>query len=826
MASTSFSTHKIDDERVPILHASSHKRNSYQRYGSNEFTQLDQPSNCGPGGSAWPQYAEFPKPDTFTEAENDAARFNAYHPFKRWLIGVIGHLDPDLIGGLVLAQLCRQLEGFRTARLAFQSVGVIYGDIGTSPLYVFSAIFADTPAPAPVEVYGALSLAVWSLFLVFIVKYVVVVLCADDNGEGGTFALYSLICRYCDIVARGPKSASDLALTHYNTDDFTLWALAARAQGLPWHARVRRYVNGSEGFQATLLLTVLFGTSLVMGDGVLTPAVSVLSAVEGVEVAFPSMQPYVVPATVAIILGLFMSQSRGTSRVAKLFAPVIVTWLSCLATMGLYNISLHPAILRALSPLYAYRYFVVRGWSGWISLGGILLTISGVEALFADLGHFNRTSIRLSATLLVLPALLLTYMGQAARIALDPSIVSNAFWRSVPKAVYWPMLVVATCAAVVASQAMVSAAFSIVHQAMALGCFPKIRVVHTSRKIHGQVFVPEISWLLMTLSIGLVILFRESTRLTAAYGLASCLLMFLTTCLISLVMVVVWKLPKLAVLGFFVAFATIDLAFLSSTFLKVASGGWIPLAFALIFSCVMNLWRWGNDLKYHVIKDSQVPLSSLLYDPTAGALAPQPSPSWLLKAGPSSQQVARVPGLGLFYSEADTDVPAAFAHTLNCFSSVPEIAVFVTVRVVVVPSVLPQERFLLTRLSISGFYRCVARYGYMDAVEDGDSFARAMVRELEAGTLKALEAATHFQSAASRAKVDGLQRELDLLRTAPLHGTTFVLGKSLSRASPTSGLFRRVALDYGFHFLANNDRAFYLSTPPEKTIQVGIPLQI
>ncbi|KAJ9051475.1 putative potassium transporter 3 [Entomophthora muscae] len=803
-----------ESERVPILNASN-SSNPKRSYGSRNVEALQIPSGQESSAITWEHYEELPRTNDFTtEERNDAARFATYHPFKKWIISIIS------------------LEGFRTARLAFQSVGVIYGDIGTSPLYVFSAIFSDTPAPTDVEVFGALSLAIWSLFLIFIVKYVVIVLCADDNGEGGTFALYSLICRYCDIVARGSKSTSDLALTHYNTDDFGFGVpCSPRNHNVPLHAKVRRYVNESLTLQGILLLTVLFGTSLVMGDGVLTPAVSVLSAVEGVKIAFPLMEPFVVPVTVGIIFGLFMSQSMGTNRVAKLFAPVIVLWLSCLAAIGVYNILQYPAIIKAVSPVYAYRYFVIRGWSGWTSLGGILLTISGVEALFADLGHFNRTSIRLSATTMVLPALLLTYMGQAAQIVLNPHIVDSVFWKSIPKPVYWPMLVVATCAAVVASQAMVSAAFSIVHQAMALGCFPKIRVVHTSRKIHGQVFVPEISWLLMTLSIGLVITFQESKSLTAAYGLASCLLMFLTTCLISLVMVVVWKVRLLFVIIFFIVFAAIDLAFLSSTFLKITSGGWIPLAFALVFSSIMNLWRWANDLKYYKIKDVQVPLNSLLYDPAYGSLEPETdSPSWLLKAGEDSQPVARVPGLALFYSEADTDVPAVFTHTLNCFSSVPEMVVFVTVRVVVVPSVLPKERFLVTRLPISGFYRCVARYGYMDMVEDGDSFVKSMIRELEANTLKAINAASRGQVASpkspSKAKVNVLNRELDLLLTAPRHGVTFVLGKSLCSASAESGLFRRAALNYAFHFLANNDRSFCLTTPPEKTIQVGIPLQI
>ncbi|KAI9296532.1 potassium transporter [Neoconidiobolus thromboides FSU 785] len=804
--------------------------------------------------------------NSFTPPEmlSDEQKMASYGPIKRFLIKLM------------------TLEGFRTVRLSLQSVGVIYGDIGTSPLYVFSTIFNGHNSPTEVEIYGAVSLIFWSLCLIFILKYVTIVLFADDNGEGGTFALYSLICRYCNIVPRGTQHDSDLALTHYDTDDFTYFT--PNDAYVPWQNKVKKLISKSSLFRSGLLLVVLFGTSLVMGDGILTPAVSVLSAVEGVQIAFPQMGSYIVPITVVIILFLFLGQRLGTSKVSKFFAPVIIVWLLSIASIGAYNISFNPKILNAISPYYALKYFEVRGYQGWESLGGILLCISGVEALFADLGHFNRISIRLSATSIVFPCLLLTYFGQAAQISLNPSVVSNAFWLTVPTQVFWPMLIIATCAAVVASQAMVSAAFSIIHQAMALACFPKVNIVHTSRKIHGQVFVPEVSAILMILSISLVIIFQESTSLTAAYGLASCMLMFLTTCLISLVMIVVWKLNFILVFSFFLIFFSIDLAFLSSTLLKLMSGGWIPLAFAFFFSIIMNVWRWGTDLKHRAIVDSQVSLDSLLYDPVPSSTpthlpstddilkcAPNNSWSngWLLKTSNEPQPVARVPGLALFYSEAETNVPAVFKHTLNCFSAVPEVVVFVTIRHIVVPTVLPHERFLLTRLSIRGFYRCVARYGYMDVIERGDEFVSLLTDQLTGNIQESLiklkrkeeeinkivennfnpedisnkkdvnprislnypsglevQFSNLSKKSPTQQRILSLEMEMDILESALRHGATFVLGKNLVKAKEKSPVLHKLGLNYIYSFLSNNDRSFSLKTTPSKTIQVGIPLRV
>jgi KUP system potassium uptake protein len=590
-----------------------------------------------------------------------------------------------------------------------------------------------------------------------------------------------------------------------------------------------------------------------MGDGVLTPAVSVLSAVEGLEVVFPDMKPSVVPITISIILVLFLSQSYGTSKVAKYFAPFIFVWLFTISAIGAFNISKNLEVLRAISPYYAYNYFKIRGLEGWESLGGILLSISGVEALFADLGHFNRKSIKLSATFIVYPSLILTYAGQAAILAENPTLVSNAFWETVPKSIYYFVLVIATFAATIASQAMISAAFSIIHQAMSLGCFPKVYVVHTSRKHIGQVYIPEISLTLMVLSITLVATFRESASLTAAYGLASCILMLLTTCLFSLVMAIVWKKSIYTISIFLIFFGSIDIAFLSSTLLKTFSGGWIPLALAIIFSCIMNLWKWGSELKYNYLKEAQVSLESLLIDPKFSTPLPEvPGPyptdcelndeksiDWLIHNGETPTPVVRVPGIGLYYSEAETDVPAVFTHTLNCFNSVPKICVFVTIRYVVVPTVLPEERFLISRLSINGFYRCVARYGYMDFIEEGKEFSQMMVDSIinycktMNDFLKDRQNSTSLGATSNKrlttsisSNISENEREIEFLVESTKDNITYIMGKNLCLPKIDSPWYRKFAIGYGYKFLSNNDRSFGLRTPVAKTIQVGMKMRL
>ncbi|CAG8558828.1 4368_t:CDS:10 [Acaulospora colombiana] len=402
-----------------------------------------------------------------------------------------------------------------TMWLAFQSIGVIYGDIGTSPLYVYTGIFPDpTKPPSAEDTLGALSLIIWSLTIVPLLKYVFIILRADDHGEGGTFALYSLLSRYSGLSIRGENRIDDLTITNYDAI-----SVQSATKEQP------NFIKRSRLLQRILIVVVLFGTSLVISDGLLTPAISVISAVEGIAIPAPVKRCNTLPQNIsrnsAILIVLFLGQRLGTQRVGVLFAPIVSLWFISLASIGIWNISKYPSVLKAYNPYYAIDYFIRNGSDSFQVLGGVLLAITGVEAMFADLGHFNRTAIQISFPCFTYPPLILAYCGQAARLTLDPTIISNTFWNSLPDIngpTYWISFVLATLATIIASQAMISATFSLLHQAMQLDCFPRVKVIHTSEKVAGQIYVPEINYLLMIGIVLVVIVAQTAANLTIAYG--------------------------------------------------------------------------------------------------------------------------------------------------------------------------------------------------------------------------------------------------------------------------------------------------------------------
>ncbi|VAI72904.1 unnamed protein product [Triticum turgidum subsp. durum] len=414
-------------------------------------------------------------------------------------------------GGGGAARAARRKPWSAELLLAYQSLGVVYGDVATSPLYVFKSAFAGGDiehSAGNEEIYGVLSLVFWTLTLIPLLKYVFFVLRADDHGEGGTFALYSLICRR---VRAGLLPDAD--------------ELAARREGASPPAplsAVRAALERHRVLQRLLLLLALLGTCMVIGDGVLTPAVSVFSAVSGLELELDNEQhEYILlPVTCAILVGLFTLQHYGTHRVGFLFAPIVCLWLLCISIIGLYNI-LHwnPHVYRALSPYYAYKFLQKTQRGGWMSLGGILLCVTGSEAMYADLGHFSQSSIKIAFTSLVYPALILAYMGQAAYISRHhnfENINHIGFYVSVPEKIRWPVLVIAILAAVIGSQAVITGTFSIIKQCCSLSCFPKVKIVHTSSTVHGQIYIPEINWILMILCLAVTIGFRDTKHLTNA----------------------------------------------------------------------------------------------------------------------------------------------------------------------------------------------------------------------------------------------------------------------------------------------------------------------
>ncbi|KAJ8545180.1 hypothetical protein K7X08_017763 [Anisodus acutangulus] len=590
-------------------------------------------------------------------------------------------------------------------RLAFQSLGVVYGDLGTSPLYVFYNTFPhgidDTE-----DVIGALSLIIYSLTLIPLLKYVFIVCRANDNGQGGTFALYSLLCRHAKIKTIPNQHRTDEELTTYSRSTFHEHSFAAKT---------KRWLEAYPFRKNSLLILVVIGTCTVIGDGILTPAISVLSASGGIKVDHPKMSnDVVVVVAVIILVGLFSLQHYGTDRVGWLFAPVVLLWFLLVGGIGIFNIwKYDSSVLRAFSPVYIYRYFRRRKMEGWTSLGGIMLSITGTEALFADLAHFPVSAIQLAFTVIVFPCLLLTYTGQAAYLMQNKEHVVDAFYRSIPDSIYWPVFVIATLAAIVASQATISATFSIIKQALAHGCFPRVKVVHTSKKFLGQIYIPDINWILMVLCIAVTAGFRNQSQIGNAYGTAVVIVMLVTTFLMTLIMLLVWRCHWVLVLLFTVLSLVVECTYFSAVLFKVDQGGWVPLVIAAAFLVIMYVWHYGTVKRYEFEMHSKV------------------SMAWILGLGPSLGLV-RVPGIGLVYTELASGVPHIFSHFITNLPAVHSVVVFVCVKYLPVYTVPEDERFLVKRIGPKNFhmFRCVARYGYKDLHKKDEEFEKKLFDNL------------------------------------------------------------------------------------------------
>ncbi|KAI4990730.1 hypothetical protein ZWY2020_039101 [Hordeum vulgare] len=412
-----------------------------------------------------------------------------------------------------------------TVAMAFQTLGVVYGDMGTSPLYVFSDVFSKVPIKSEVEILGALSLVMYTIALIPFAKYVFIVLKANDNGEGGTFALYSLICRYAKVSLLPNQQRVD--------EDISSFRLKLPTPELERALFVKDCLEKKPLFKNILLFLVLMGTSMVIGDGILTPSMSVMSAVSGLQGQVAGFDTdAVVIVSILVLLLLFSVQRFGTGKVGIMFAPVLALWFLNLGSIGIYNIIKYDtSVVRALNPMYIYYFFKMNGIKAWSALGGCVLCITGAEAMFADLGHFTVKSIQLAFTAVVFPCLLIAYMGQAAYLMKHPLDVERIFYDSVPEVLFWPVFVIATLAAMIASQAMISATFSCIKQAMALGCFPRIKIIHTSKKVMGQIYIPVMNWFLMVMCIIIVATFRSTNDIANAYGIAEVGVMMVSTAL-------------------------------------------------------------------------------------------------------------------------------------------------------------------------------------------------------------------------------------------------------------------------------------------------------
>ncbi|KAK9089976.1 hypothetical protein Sjap_023153 [Stephania japonica] len=595
----------------------------------------------------------------------------------------------------------------KTLILAFQSIGVIYGDIGTSPLYVYSSTFPKGIIKNKNDILGVLSLIIYTILLIPLLKYVFIVLAANDNGDGGTFALYSLICRYCKVSLIPNHQPEDRELSNYKLD--TPSSHLRRAQ------RVRNMLEKSKWAKLLLFLITILGTSMVIGDGVLTPCISVLSAVSGIKRSAKSLnQDAIVGISVAILILLFSAQRFGTDKVGYTFAPIICLWFALIAGIGLYNLfKFDVGVLRAFNPKYIVDYFTRNGKEAWVSLGGIVLCITGTEAMFADLGHFSLRAVQISFSSTVFPAILCAYAGQAAYLTKFPGHVTDTFYKSIPGPLYWPMFVVAVAAAVIASQAMISGAFAIISQSLTLGCFPRVKIVHTSAKYEGQVYIPEINYILMIACVIVTVAFRTTEQIGNAYGIAVVAVMIITTFMVSLIMLIIWKTSILWIALFFVVFGAIELVYFSSVLYKFAQGGFLPLAFSLVLMVIMGVWHYVHKEKYMFELNNKISSS-------------------LMKELVSNPDLSKAPGIGLLYSELVQGVPPIFHHFISNIPSIHSVVVFVSIKHIPISKVAIEERFLFRQVESreNRMFRCIVRYGYKDVME-GPEFEEQLVKQLK-----------------------------------------------------------------------------------------------
>jgi KUP system potassium uptake protein len=540
------------------------------------------------------------------------------------------------------------------AALSLAALGVVYGDIGTSPLYAIRDAFLEEHGvhPTPGNVLGVLSLIFWALILIISIKYLVFILRADNRGEGGILALTSLVT---------PVGAT------------------------------------RKGGRRILVLLGLFGTALLYGDGMLTPAVTVLSAVEGLDVATPLFRPYIVPITVVILIATFAVQSRGTAVVGRVFGPVTLVWFTTIAALGIPWIVEEPGVLRAISPTYGVRFFLDNGWNGFLALGAVFLVVTGGEALYADMGHFGKKPIRLAWFTVVLPALLINYFGQGALLIRRPDAVRNPFYALAPEWALYPLVVIATAAAVIASQALISGAFSLTMQAVQLGYVPRMRIEHTSESEAGQIYIPAINWALMLSCIALVVSFESSSRLTAAYGVAVTTTMVITTLLFYVVERELWnwKLPlALAVAGFFLV---IDLGFWGANIIKIPAGGWFPLVVGAIIFTLLTTWKKGRLILAERLQARTLPRELFLRE---------------METSPP----ARVPGTAVFMYSDPEGTPPALLHSIKHYKVIHQRLVFLSLQTAEVPYVDDHERAQVTRLG-DGIFQLVLHYGFLEEVD-------------------------------------------------------------------------------------------------------------
>jgi KUP system potassium uptake protein len=583
-------------------------------------------------------------------------------------------------------------------------------------------------AATEINVYGVLSLILWSLISVVSVKYIVFVMRADNNGEGGILALVALV----------------LQRLHREADRHT---------------------------KAAITVIGLIGAALLYGDGVITPAISVLSATEGLAVVEPFLGKLVIPLTLIIIFTLFFFQKKGTSKVGRIFGPITLVWFIVIGLLGLMEIIREPRILRAVNPWYALSFFSLHGWHSFVVLGAVVLAVTGAEALYADMGHFGKRSIRLAWFGLVLPSLILNYFGQGGLILDNPEAAVNPFYLLAPRPLLYPLIALATMAAIIASQAMISGAFSLTRQCVQLGYSPRVTIVHTSKQEHGQIYIPEVNNALLVGCLLVVLYFGTSTALGAAYGIAVTGTFLMTTCLLYVVARTWWGWSRLRAILLVGPFLIIDTAFFGANVLKIREGGWVPIALAFIIFVLMTTWNRGREIVQDLLRRGMLPIDLLLAD-----LA--------------NRKTARVPGLAVFMTREPEGAPVVLLHHLKHNKVLHEQVVLLSILSEEVPEIPDDDRITIQRLT-QGFYRITARYGFMETTNVPGILARAR----EAG-----------------------------IDSKPLE-TTYYLGREQLIPTGTTPLWSwRKKL---FVFMSRNSRsatAFY-GIPPNRVVELGAQIE-
>ncbi|KAF8389651.1 hypothetical protein HHK36_024170 [Tetracentron sinense] len=719
-----------------------------------------------------------------------------------------GHLHHNLISSSEEKGNGRR----RTLFLAYKTLGVVFGGLVTSPLYVYPSMHLQSPTED--DYLGIYSIMFWTLTLIGVVKYACIALKADDQGEGGTFALYSLLCRNANVGLLPSK----------RTDSTSSFSHSSLYEATRKQSRLGNFFERSVIARRVLLFVSMLGMCMLIGDGILTPAISVLSAMDGLREPFPSVSKRItskryhfhvqffgftffffgsnvaalVEALSAIVLiVLFLMQKFGTSRVSFIFSPIMGAWTLTTPMVGIYSIIHHyPSIFKALSPHYIFRFFLRNGKEGWLLLGGTVLCITGSEALFADLGHFNRSSIQIAFLFTIYPSLVLTYAGQTAYLIKNPNDHDHGFYKFIPTAVYWPMFIIATLAAIVASQSLISATFSIIKQSVALDYFPRVKVVHTSPIKEGEVYCPEVNYILMVLCVAVILIFGDGKDIGNAFGVVVSLVMLITTMLLTLVMIIIWQTPLVLVGLYFFVFFGMEGVYVSAVFTKILEGGWIPFAISFILAFIMFGWFYGRQRKIEYEMNHKINLDRL------GILLLDPD-------------IQRVPGLCFFYSNIQDGVTPILGHYIKSMRSLHKVTVFTTLRYLLVPKVAKHERIVIHKLGLEGVYGCVIKYGYADSLNlEGDNFVSQVT-----DSLRAL-----LQKSSSRLPIPmSMEEEMLELEQAKLAGVVHIRGKTRFHVGKNSGCFDKTMLAF-YEVLHGNCRSALpaLGIPLPQRIEVGM----